>query len=168
MSKIKLSLGKSRESGDSKALFIDRKLLMDYPGDHCLREQDFSVKLINFDSLLDIYNNYDYLILISHAPEVAKAWMTEKELRKMNDKIIQQLLKYKLAVDATMNCIHSPDDEGLMALCIPCSCHPSRGGMYLEAAVKYKLSLSQSAYLALEPLKLEAELGLEYIKFPCD
>ena len=67
----------------------------------------------------------------------------------MDKKVINDLCSKAFQLDEVFHCIHSPDDEGVVALCVACSCHPDRGGLFLEAAVKYKLSLSQSIYLAI-------------------
>jgi histidinol phosphatase-like enzyme len=165
MSKVKLSLRSTREYGESRALFIDRECLVEYEGDICLREKDFKVLAEYLPKLNDLLKNYDYCLVVAHLPQVAKGWLNHNELEKMDQKIITESKKHELQIDAVMNCIHSPDEDGVVALCIPCSCHPDRGGLFLQAAVKYNLSLSRSTYLAYKDLEINQSLGLEFFNF---
>ena len=165
MSTVKLNLRSTREYGNSRALFIDRECLVEYEGDICLREKDFKVVVECLPKLRDLLKDYDYCLVVAHLPQVAKGWLNHKELEKMDQKIIHESKLNELQIDAVMNCIHSPDEEGVVALCIPCSCHPDRGGLFLQAAVKYNLSLSRSIYIANEDLKINKSLGLDFLDF---
>ena len=49
--------------------------------------------------------------------------------------------------DSQMLLTYTQDADGNEALCVSCSCHPSKGGLFLDASVKYSLSLSQCYYL---------------------
>lgn len=150
MKNKKLKLRSSAERGNKKVIFIERDLLINYEGPACFRSVDYQLNDSHLESFLSSeYANLD-IIIIHHAKELALAQQTLDQLNSIDHSLKESIIeKYPNLLDQ-LNCIHHQDADGNEALCVSCSCHPSKGGLFLDAAVKYSLSLSQSYYLYIK------------------
>ncbi len=142
----KLILRKSSERGNKSVLFIDQALFYSDENDLYLRAKDLRLNYAFLDALHSSQWVGKDLILLHHAPEVARSFQTEKQLREMSEVIKEKFEGFNLL--DVIYCIHCEESDGNAALCIPCSCHPKKGGMMLNAAIKHGLSLSKSSYLS--------------------
>ena len=145
--KKKLILRSCSERGDKKILFIDRNLLINFEGVHCFRSQDFTpnqdlIKHISSSKFADWEK-----ILIHHAKEVTLSWQTLDQLKNIDIKLNNYLDEWDFKLIDQINCIHDENIEGNEALSVSCSCHPLKGGMFLDSSVKHKLSLSKCYYM---------------------
>ena len=147
MPEKKLRLSSSAERGTGCALFIDRDWLMDFEGELCLRSADFEISEQRVRLLKGFWQSRGPVFLTSHQPWVARGCMSLVQLEEINQKLFEKLELLSLRPAEILNCIHCPDSQGVDALCISCSCHPDRGGLFLQAAVRHHLSLSSSFYL---------------------
>jgi histidinol phosphatase-like enzyme len=147
MKNKKLKLRSSAERGDKKLIFIERDLLINYQGPACFRSIDYQLNDKNLESFVSSeYGKLD-IIIIHHAKELALAQQTLDQLNKIDETLKESIVKKHPNLLDQLNCIHHQDADGNEALCVSCSCHPSKGGLFLNAAVKYSLSLSQCYYL---------------------
>ena len=159
MKKKKLSLRSSSERGNKQIIFIDRDLLITFTGDVCYRSIDYQLNNSYLDKfILSEYGNLEF-ILVHHAKELALSHQTLDQLDKI-DQTLKELIKTKSnKLLDQLNCIHHEDADGNEALSVSCSCHPRKGGLFLDAAVKYSLSLSQCHYLSMKDQFAEVAKG---------
>ena len=124
----------------NKAVFLDRD------GVIC-EDTDF---VTGFDKLkifpfakeaIDIIHQKGYLaIVISNQSGIARGYMTEDTVRKINDYIMLQT-----GVDAAYYCPHLPPDEELIPpYRIVCNCRKPKPGMILRAAKEWDVDFSAS------------------------
>ena len=147
MNKKKLSLRSSAERGNNKVIFVERNLLMNFEGEVCYRSIDYQLNDKHLENLLaSQYTDLD-IIIIHHAKELALAHQTFDQLNEIDASLKESISKKYPKLLDQLNCIHHHDANGNEALCVSCSCHPSKGGLFLDASVKYSLSLSQCYYL---------------------
>ena len=136
----------SAERGDKTVLFVDQALFYLNQESLYLRVKDLELD----KAFLEAFNKSEFteaeIVLLHHAPEIARSYQTHTQLVEITEEIKTKLKK----VLDVFYCIHCDESEGNAALCISCSCHPKKGGMFLEAAVKHELSLSKSFYLCAD------------------
>ena len=74
------------------------------------------------------------IIIIHHAREVAMSWQTLSQLNEIDECLKELLQENHFKILDQINCIHDENADGNEALTISCSCHPNKGGMFLDSS----------------------------------
>lgn len=128
-------------------VFLDRDgvIIKQVPDIHKMEDVDVfsfsaeAVKMLNKLHLL--------VIVVTNQPQVAKGYVTEEDLKKMNQKIVGDLKKNGARIDAIYYCPHHPD-KGFpgerQGYKVECGCRKPKIGMIEEAAKRFDADLSRS------------------------
>jgi histidinol-phosphate phosphatase family protein len=128
-------------------VFLDRDgvIIKHVPDIHRMEDVDIfsfspeAVRMLNKLHLL--------VIVVTNQPQVAKGYLTEEDLKKINQKIVGDLKKNGAKIDAVYYCPHHPD-KGFpgerQEYKVECSCRKPKIGMIEEAAKRFDADLSKS------------------------
>jgi D-glycero-D-manno-heptose 1,7-bisphosphate phosphatase len=95
------------------------------------------------------------LVCASNQPAAAKGKATVEQLLAVHDRVVEDLAREGLQLDASYLCLHHP--EGVVAdLAGECNCRKPRPGMLLQAAVTLDLDLGSSWMLGDTDTDVEA------------
>jgi histidinol-phosphate phosphatase family protein len=129
------------------AVFLDRDgVIIKYAPDICRMED---LELFSFSpEAVRILNRSKFLVIIvTNQPQIAKNYCTEETVKKMNDKIVNELKKEGAKIDAVYYCPHHPE-KGFPSeraeYKIECTCRKPKIGMVEEAAKRFNIDLTKS------------------------
>jgi D-glycero-D-manno-heptose 1,7-bisphosphate phosphatase len=120
----------------NRAIFIDKDgtLIKDLPYNVNPALIDFEEYA--FESLYLLQQKGYYLIIVSNQPGIALGYFKEEELKGVEEKIKNALLKNKVNLNGFYYCPHAPADD--------CNCRKPRPGMLFKAAKDLEIDLSKS------------------------
>lgn len=95
---------------------------------------------------IKIFNKLGYLVLVvTNQPVVARGWITEEKLKKINNIIQSRFKKAGALISAIYSCPHHPT-ANIKKYRIQCSCRKPGILMYQKAASDFQIDF-QTAYL---------------------
>lgn len=83
------------------------------------------------------------VIVITNQPAVARGWITEKRLKKINNYLQKNILKSNALISAIYSCPHHPE-ANLKKYRIKCSCRKPGIFMYRKAGRDFKIDFKNS------------------------
>lgn len=89
------------------------------------------------------------VVIVTNQSGVARGYFTEETLKKIHERMIDELLKKGARIDAIYYCPHHPDDN--------CSCRKPKIGMLKKAEADFGLDLSEC--FVVGDKKLDVETG---------
>jgi len=98
------------------------------------------------------------LIVITNQSAINRGLTTDKNLKKIHQKIQEYLIKNKTSIDGFYYCPHTPDEE--------CNCRKPKPGMILKAADDFKIDLKSSWFIGDNETDIDAakNAGCKYLK----
>ena len=91
------------------------------------------------------------VIVATNQSGVARGYFTEETLKKIHERMIEELGKKGARVDAIYYCPHHPDDN--------CECRKPKPGMLMRAAEEHDLDLSKCFLIG--DRQLDADAGCQ-------
>lgn len=129
---------------EGRAVFLDRDgVLVEDKG---LITQALDVRILEGvpDALRQLHSHGYCLIVVSNQAVVARGLLSEKEVVRLNEQIIQMLVdKGAPLLDAFYYCPHHPNAT-LPYFRVACECRKPRPGMLFKAANEHGLDLRKS------------------------
>ncbi|MCJ7630931.1 HAD family hydrolase [Candidatus Bathyarchaeota archaeon] len=126
----------------NKCVFLDRDgvicnevTYMSDPSQFCL------LKKVG-ESLRKLTQRNYKLVVVSNQSGIALGYLTEKDVQKVNDKMVSELTKYCVSFDGIYYCPHHPEGKGIYRRI--CNCRKPKPGMLLSAATELNIDLSLS------------------------
>ncbi|HEY0744076.1 MAG TPA: HAD family hydrolase [Chryseosolibacter sp.] len=126
-----------------KAVFIDKDgtLIKDFP--YNVDPQRIQLYEDAGKSLKSLKDNGFMLVMISNQSGVARGYFAEEELKRVEEKIQQELASEGVQLDALYFCPHHP--EGVVdQYSIECDCRKPKPGMIIDASKKLGIRLKES------------------------
>ncbi len=129
------------------AVFLDRDgvIIKHVPDIHKMEDIDifsFSAEAIRILNELHLL-----VVVVTNQPQVARGYLTEEDLKKMNNKIVGELKDDGAKIDAVYYCPHHPD-KGFPGekkeYKIECNCRKPKIGMVEGATKRFDIDLSKS------------------------
>ena len=132
----------------NRAIFIDRDGVICEDGYISSPEQ---LKLLSgaADAIAKI-NKLGFLaIVITNQPVIARGECTEEDVQKINQKMVECLLKKGARIDAVYYCPHHPEQrndipEWAQKYRIDCDCRKPKPGLFIQAAREHNIDLTTS------------------------
>jgi histidinol-phosphate phosphatase family protein len=125
------------------AVFLDRDGVINYdPGNfHKIEELKILPKVADAIKLL---NAKDIpVIVVTNQPVVARGWITEGGVEKINNRITQILAKDGAKITKFYWCPHHPD-ANLLKYRMVCNCRKPKTGLFKKAAHEFNLDTKKS------------------------
>lgn len=89
------------------------------------------------------------VIVVTNQSGVARGYFSEDDLRKIHEKMLEELSKKGARIDAIYYCPHHPDDN--------CNCRKPKTGLIKKAEKDFKLDLKKCFFVGDK--KLDVETG---------
>ena len=142
-----------------KAVFLDRDGTINYYVPFCHRLEDFHVLPWAAEAIGKI-NAAGYLaIVVTNQPVIARGEMSFEELDLTHKKMQTELGEKGAYLDAIYFCPHHPD-KGFAGerpeLKFDCDCRKPKPGMFLKAAERFNIDLSQSVMVGDDDRDMKA------------
>ncbi len=145
-----------RAINSSSALILDRDGTLNAMICNSKGEQDSPY----FASQLELYPNLGELLqpfaqaqipifITTNQPGMAKGHFTEKDLRELNQALVDQLSNFGITIKEVLFCPHHPigTPEGDQSLIRECDCRKPKPGMLFQIQKKYGINLSKAIYI---------------------
>ncbi len=130
-------LSQSSPAPDAYAVFLDRDGTINVPREGGVRTIEHFVFLPGVVNALKKLSKTDYkIIVITNQSGIGRKVMTENDLKKIHNWMVEQLKKEGVRIDAIYYCSHHPDNG--------CICRKPNPGMFLKAGKDFNINLSKS------------------------
>lgn len=119
-----------------RALFIDRDGTINRDCPYCSNPDDLFI-YEDTVRIMKQYRNSGYLIIvITNQSGIARGYFTEEQMNAFNARMLQELEKRGVKVDAIYFCPHLPEEN--------CNCRKPKTGLVERAVKEHEILLSQS------------------------
>lgn len=133
-----------------RACFLDRDGVVNEEVEY-LSDPDKAIIIPGTTHALKTIRAHGYMaIVVSNQAGVARGFYSSEDVDKVNARIQQLLEKDGAGIDEFLYCPHHPEFTG------ECNCRKPEPGMFLRAAEKYDIDLSQSLMVGDRMSDLEA------------
>jgi len=137
-----------------KAVFLDRDGTIARDVHYCDRSEDFELlptvpEAINFSN----ENNFK-VVVITNQSGTARGYFTEETLSKIHQKMVNELAKYGVRIDAIYYCPHHPDDG--------CGCRRPKTALFHKAAKDLNIDFHGSYVVGDMQMDIDAGKALGY------
>lgn len=132
----------------NRAIFLDRDgtIARDVP--YCSRPEDFELLPMVKEAIKLLGDHGFKVIVITNQSGVGRGYFTEDMLAKIHGKMLDELRKSGVIIDAIYYCPHHPDDN--------CQCRKPKPTMILQAAHDLNIDLQKSFFIGDSDLDVEA------------
>ena len=132
----------------NKAVFLDRDGTISRDVPYCSCPEDFEL-LPMVAEAIKLLNEHGFkVVVITNQSGVGRGYFTEAMLAKIHRKMVDELGKSGVIIDAIYYCPHHPDDD--------CKCRKPKPAMILQAAHELNIDLHQSFFVGDSDLDVEA------------
>jgi len=140
---------------DNIAIFLDRDGVINKEVNYLSNPDDFEFIEGSMEALKILKDMGYLLIVISNQAGIARGYFTEKDVKKIHEKMINILKENKVILDDIFYCPHHPDFTE------KCECRKPKPGMIFKARDKYNINLKKS-FMVGDTLKdIEAGFNAE-------
>ena len=127
-----------------KAVFLDRDGTLNKDVDYLNSVDGLELLPTVIEGLRLLQTHGFLLIIVSNQSGVARGYFSEEELKKINNRLEEMLLDYKIKITAQYYCPHH-SEHGLGKYKIACKCRKPAIGMIERAVREHFIDLSSSA-----------------------
>ena len=123
----------------SKAVFLDRDGTMAENVNYCSSPDDFEL-FPSTGQAIKLFKDMGFkVIVITNQSGIARGYFTEDTLTKIHSKMMCELAKDDVQLDAIYYCSHHPDDN--------CECRKPKPKLILQAAKDFDIDLAHSCMI---------------------
>ncbi|MFX1503149.1 MAG: D-glycero-beta-D-manno-heptose 1,7-bisphosphate 7-phosphatase [Promethearchaeota archaeon] len=122
----------------NKAIFLDRDGVINKEVSYLSNPDKFEFIDGSIEALKILKQKKFLLIVITNQAGIARGFLTEETLKRIHNKMIDNLMQNGVKLDDIYYCPHHPDFTG------PCECRKPNPGMIFNAKSKYNIDLPQS------------------------
>lgn len=145
-----------------KAVFLDRDGTINVLKGFLKKTEDFEL-LPGVAEAIKKLNGSQYITIVAtNQPVIARGECTWEELEEIHKKMETVLGRQNAYIDDLFFCPHHPNKgyEGeVLELKIDCECRKPKIGMFIDAAKKYNIDLSQSWYIGDTTVDIQAGIN---------
>ena len=134
------------QSHPSRAVFLDRDGTLIYNVHYCRDPEQVRLLPGVTEGLAWLQKAGYPLIVISNQSGVARGYLTERDLGRVNRRLRQVLAAEGIHITAIYYCPHHPEGT-CPAYAGPCLCRKPEPGLLLRAAVEWGIALARSWYI---------------------
>ncbi|MDO8664767.1 MAG: HAD-IIIA family hydrolase [Candidatus Liptonbacteria bacterium] len=133
----------SHKSFINRAVFLDRDGVINREVD-VLRNIKQLKLLPDAAKAVEKINKLGFLaVILTNQPVIARGWLTEKDVEKINAVLIKRLGKKNAKIDAIYYCPHHPN-ANLKKYRMKCSCRKPNTGLIKKATKEFKIDIKKS------------------------
>ncbi len=119
-----------------KAVFLDRDGTISRDVPYCSCPEDFELLPMVAEGI-KLFNDYGFkVVVVTNQSGVGRGYFSETMLTRIHRKMLDELKKSGVTIDAIYYCPHRPDDN--------CDCRKPNPKMILQAAQALKIDLERS------------------------
>src|SRR5574341_1175512 len=127
-----------------KAVFFDRDGTI-VVHENYISSPDQLRLLPNAAQGIRLFKENGYLIIVvTNQSGIARGFFDEERLSLIHKKLIRMLEEEGAVIDDLYYCPHHPNEGIIEQYAVNCACRKPKPGMFLEAARKYNIDLTQS------------------------
>lgn len=125
-----------REPNEAVAVFLDRDGTINEESGYLSSPENLSLIKGAAEAVKKLNNIGIKVIVISNQSGVGRGYFSEKDLARVNKRLIDLLSSYGARIDAIYYCPHHPDDN--------CECRKPKPGLLKKAALEHSVDLTRS------------------------
>ena len=127
----------------NKAIFLDRDGTINVDRDYIYKIEDFEF-LPNVIESLRILQEAGYiLIIVTNQSGIGRGYYTEEDFHKLNDWMLQELIRHNVNISKVYFCPHIPDAQ-IERYRILCGCRKPNLGMFRQAIKDFDIDIDAS------------------------
>lgn len=134
-----------------KAVFLDRDGTIIFDRGYTSAPAKVALMLGVANSLQKLANAGFVLVIVTNQSGIGRGYFTEKDMHRVNNRMLELLKKENLFIDAIYFCPHKPDDL--------CECRKPRPGLLFKAARELNIDIAASAMIGDKISDLEAGIN---------
>lgn len=134
-----------------KAVFLDRDGTTIFDEGYTSVPAKVALILGVANSLQKLANAGFVLVIVTNQSGIGRGYFTEKDMHRVNNRMLQLLKKEDVFIDAIYFCPHKPEDL--------CECRKPKPGLLLKAAQDLNIDLSSSVMIGDKISDLEAGIN---------
>ena len=116
-----------------KILFLDRDGVINKKRDDYVKSWNEFQFLDGAKESLKIFSNFGYgIIIITNQSAINRKIITEEDLKSIHKKMVSELNKDGIKIEAIYFCPHTPDEN--------CNCRKPKTGLFEKALKEFKVS----------------------------
>lgn len=124
-----------------KAVFLDRDGVINKNRDDYVKSIEEFILLPNVPKAIKLLNKLDYkVIVITNQSVVNRGIISESELEKIHDHMLQILKLKNCIIEKIYYCPHRPDEN--------CSCRKPKSGLFKKALEDFKINITESWFIS--------------------
>jgi len=144
----------------NRAVFIDRDDTINRDVPYCSHPEDFEL-LPTVCEGVRLLNEHGFkVVVITNQSGIARGYFTEETLRKIHQKMCEELAKCRATIDAIYFCPHHPDEH--------CECRKPKPTLALQAAEEMNINIRQSFVVGdgIQDVQMGKHLGCKSVLVP--
>lgn len=156
---LKRDISKKNFKNPIKTIFLDRDGVLNKEKKDEKVSDPFNFTKGALRSLKEINNRNYIIVIITNQPGVAKGFISEAKLKKLNKDYINFLSRKKIIIHSLFYCPHHPEKgfKGeIKKYKIKCDCRKPRVGLFKKAIKKYNIDLRNSIFIGNSKTDYEA------------
>lgn len=126
-----------------RAVFVDRDGVINEDNGYVYRPEELMVVPRSAEAIKLLNENNFLVIAVSNQAGIAYGYFTEKDMRRFNEAIEQDLRQHGAHIDAFYFCPHH-ETKGVGEYRSACACRKPKPGLLLQAAKDFGIDLSRS------------------------
>lgn len=127
----------------NKAIFLDRDGTINVEKHYLHKIEDFEFLPGVVDALQMLQKAGYLLIIITNQSGIGRGYYSEEDFHKLNDWMLQTLIKLDVHINKVYYCPHLPDAEIIRYRKL-CSCRKPELGLYFQAIKEFQVELGAS------------------------
>jgi histidinol-phosphate phosphatase family protein len=131
-----------------KAVFLDRDGTIAMDVHYCSRPEDFEL-LPTVPEAIGLLNAMGFkVVVITNQSGIARGYFSQETLRRIHNKMEDELRIYRAKVDAVYYCPHHPDED--------CDCRKPKAALFKRATKELDIDLSHSFVIGDMQMDIDA------------
>ena len=127
----------------NKAIFLDRDGTINADKDYLYQIEDFEFLPKAVDGLKMLQEEGYLLVIMTNQSGIARGYYTEKDFKRLNCWMLQELQNKGVIITKVYYCPHLPDAK-IERYRKSCSCRKPAPGMFIKAVRQFHIDLAQS------------------------
>jgi len=127
----------------NKAIFLDRDGTINVEKNYLYKIEDFEFLPGVINALKQLQAAGYLLIIITNQSGIARGYYTERDFKKLNDWMLEELNNKGVSITRVYYCPHHPD-AAKGEYRVACECRKPKLGLFYKAVEEYDIDLSLS------------------------
>lgn len=130
----------------TRAVFLDRDGVINQEVDLLIKIRDLRILSGTAQAIKKLNHAGFLLIVATNQPQIARGWITEEGVERINKALVQKLKKEGAKIDAVYYCPHHPN-ANLKKYRKNCICRKPNIGLIKKAQKRFRINLRKSFFV---------------------